>query len=122
MRELRPLLSPDTFLATMARMRKDGYFLAMGESGGEVVTVAGYRFSEHLARGRFMYVDDLVTAASTRRRGHGALMLAWLAEQATASGCAELHLDSGVQRTEAHLFYEKLGLRFASKHYSMRLK
>jgi GNAT superfamily N-acetyltransferase len=121
LRELRPQLSPDTFLATMRRMMQDGYLLAMGESAGEVVAVAGYRIGEHLARGRYLYVDDLVTAGTTRRRGHGAHLLAWLAEKARESGCAELHLDSGVQRSEAHLFYEKLGLRFTSKHYSLKL-
>ena len=34
LRELRPNLSPDTFLATMKRMREHGYHLVMGESAG----------------------------------------------------------------------------------------
>jgi hypothetical protein len=48
-------------------------------------------------------------------------LLAWLAEKAKEAGCAELHLDSGIQRVEAHAFYERLGLKFSSKHYSLKL-
>ena len=121
LRELRPQLSPDTFLATMRRMREGGYRLAFGESAGDVVVVAGYRAGEHLARGRFLYVDDLVTVGSARRRGHGAQMLAWLAEKARAEGGAELHLDSGLPRRDAHAFYERLGMQFSSKHFSLKL-
>jgi GNAT superfamily N-acetyltransferase len=121
LRELRPQLSPDIFLATMKRMKEGGYRLAFGESAGEVVVVGGYRFCEHLARGPYSYVDDLVTTASARRRGYGAQMLAWLVETAQAAGCAELHLDSGLARVEAHAFYGKLGMRFSSKHFSLKL-
>lgn len=121
LRELRPHLSPDTFLATMRRMKEGGYRLALGESAGDVVVVAGYRQSEHLARGPFMYVDDLVTLQSARRRGYGAQMLAWLAEKAKEAGCAELHLDSGLSRIDAHTFYGKLGMKFSSKHFSLKL-
>ncbi len=121
LRELRPHLSPDTFLATMKRMREGGYHLVMGESAGDVTAVAGYRFAEHLARGLYLYVDDLVTLHTHKRRGYGAQLLAWLAEKARESGCAELHLDSGIQRMDAHAFYERLGLKFSSKHYSLKL-
>jgi GNAT superfamily N-acetyltransferase len=121
LRELRPNLSPDTFLATMKRMREHGYHLVMGESAGDVTAVAGYRFSEHLARGSFVYVDDLVTLHTHKRRGYGAQLLAWLAEKAKDAGCAELHLDSGIQRVEAHAFYERLGLKCSSRHYSLKL-
>jgi GNAT superfamily N-acetyltransferase len=121
LRELRPNLSPDTFLATMKRMKTGGYHLAMGESAGDVTAVAGYRFGEHLARGPHVYVDDLVTLHTHKRRGFGAQLLAWIAEKAKEAGCAELHLDSGLPRVEAHTFYEKLGLKFSSKHYSLKL-
>jgi GNAT superfamily N-acetyltransferase len=122
MRELRTHLQPETFLPTIRRFQSGGYFLVMLEAGGEVAAVAGYRFSEHLARGKFLYVDDLVTLAAARRKGHGKKLLDWLVKQAETSGCKELHLDSGVQRTEAHLFYEKQKMVFASRHYSLKLK
>ncbi len=122
LRELRPQLQPETFLPTIRRFQTGGYFLVMLEADDEVAAVAGYRFSEHLARGKFLYVDDLVTLAVARRKGHGQKLLDWLVKLAETSGCQELHLDSGVQRTEAHLFYEKQKMIFASRHYSLKLK
>lgn len=119
--ELRPHLTLETFLSAMERMRSGGYVFVLGESGGQIVAVAGYRLSEHLARGRFMYVDDLVTLHTALRHGHGKQMLGWLVETARQSACAEIHLDSGVQRAEAHAFYEAMGMRFSSRHYSLKL-
>jgi GNAT superfamily N-acetyltransferase len=121
LRELRPHLHPETFLPTIRQFQDGGYFLVMLEADGEVVAVAGYRFSEHLARGRFLYVDDLVTLAAHRSKGYGEKFLDWLIKLARDSGCQELHLDSGVQRTEAHRFYENQKMIFASKHYSLKL-
>jgi len=122
MRELRPHLQPETFLPTIRRFQSGGYFLVMLEADGEVVAVAGYRFGEHLARGKFLYVDDLVTLAAARRKGHGQKLLDWLVKLAETSSCQELHLDSGVERTDAHSFYEKQKMIFASRHYLLKLK
>jgi GNAT superfamily N-acetyltransferase len=69
-----------------------------------VHTVAGYRVGENLAWGKFLYIDDLVTDDSERSRGCGRALLAWLREEAQRQGCAQLHLDSGKQRLDAHRF------------------
>jgi len=122
LRELRPHLQLENFLPTIRRFQSDGYFLVLLEADGKVTAVAGYRFSEHLARGKFLYVDDLVTLADSRRKGHGKKLFDWLVKLAGISDCKELHLDSGMQRTEAHLFYEKQKMVFASRHYSLKLK
>jgi GNAT superfamily N-acetyltransferase len=122
MRELRMQLQPETFLPTIRQFQTGGYFLVMLEADGEVAAVAGYRFGEHLARGRFLYVDDFVTLSTQRKNGHGKKLLDWLVKLAETSGCKELHLDSGVQRADAHSFYEKQKMIFASRHYSLKLK
>ena len=49
------------------------------------------------------------------REGYGKLLLEWLKNRARAEGCAELHLDSGIQRKDAHRFYERNGVE-ASGH------
>ena len=122
LRELRPQLTPEHFIATIRRLQGEGYVLVLLEAGGEVAAIAGYRFSESLARGRFLYVDDLVTCSTARRAGHGKKLFAWLVALAENSGCQELHLDSGIQRTGAHIFYEKQKMVFSSRHYSRKLK
>lgn len=121
LRELRPHLEEETFLPTMRRMQRDGYFLVMAESDGQIVAVAACRYGEHLERGRYLYIDDFVTAAAARRQGHGAKLFAWLVEMARATECVQLHLDSNLQRPEAHLFYEALGMTFSSRNYSLQL-
>ena len=46
-------------------------------------------------------------------------MLAWLIQQAAEEGCAALHLDSGVQRKDAHRFYLREGMTLASYHFKI---
>jgi GNAT superfamily N-acetyltransferase len=120
--ELRPHLQVRNFLPAIRRLQKHGYFLVRLEAGVEVVAVAGYRFGENLARGKFLYVDDFVTRSDSRRHGHGKKLFDWLIRLARRTGCRELHLDSGRQRIGAHAFYEKQNLLFASRHYSIKLK
>jgi len=121
MRELRPHLAEGEFLPRVRRQEAAGYRLAYLEQPEGVVAVAGFRVRENLAAGRFLYVDDLVTAAAQRSRGHGSRMLAWLREFAVQHGCGELHLDSGLQRTGAHRFYEREGMIRAGYYFIDRL-
>lgn len=117
MRELRPHIAEDEFLARIRRQRDAGYALAFVQEGGDVVAVAGFRVGENLAWGRFLYVDDLVTLPALRSRGHGAALLAWLRARAAQEGCRQLHLDSGVQRKDALRFYQREGMTLASFHF-----
>jgi len=122
MRELRPHLDAKAFFTRVRRQQQSGYQLAMLEAAGRVVCVAGYRLGENLAWGRFLYVDDLVTLADARSVGHGRRMLDWLRGQARQAGCQQLHMDSGVQRREAHRFYLREGLCHTSLHFAQSLQ
>jgi len=121
MAQLRPHLAADTFADRVQNQGADGYLLAYLAVNGQVVSVAGYRVLENLAWGRFLYVDDLVTAADHRGHGCGGRMLAWLNTQAQEAGCDALHLDSGVQRLDAHRFYEAHQMRNTSLHFVISL-
>jgi GNAT superfamily N-acetyltransferase len=122
LQQLRPQLQLQNFLAAIRRQQTDGYILLMLVTDEQVAAVAGCRFCENLARGPFLYVDDFVTDAGHRHRGHGRTLLDWITKWAEQLGCSELHLDSGVQRTGAHEFYEKQKMTFSSRHYSLKLK
>lgn len=117
MHELRPHVAERDLVSRVRRQETSGYRLAYVLEAGEAVAVAGYRIGENLAWGRFLYVDDLVTRSSQRSRGYGATLLSWLMTQAAQLGCLQVHLDSGVQRTEAHRFYEREGMERASLHF-----
>jgi len=119
MDDLRPHLREDEFVSRVrGQQREHGYRLAVLEEDGAVRAVAGFRIAECLAWGRFLYVDDLVTARSVRFRGYGQQLFDWLLAEARREGCEQLHLDSGVQRYEAHGFYLKNRLHITSHHFT----
>ncbi len=122
MAQLRPHLVEAEFVARVRRMQREGFILARLEEEGAVRAVAGYRYHEKLFSGRILYVDDLVSDPTRRSQGHGARLLAWLADQARARDCDLLELDSGVQRFDAHRFYFRERMRIASYHFSRALK
>ena len=120
--ELRTHLPPEGFVDRIRRLQRSGYRLAYLEVDGQVVCVAGFRLCENLPWGRFLYVDDLVTRSAARSKGHGRQLLDWLADHARVQGCQELHLDSGVQRVDAHRFYRSLRMKHTSHHFSLDLE
>lgn len=121
MAQLRPQYAQDEFLIQVQRQMQNGYRLASLHSNGAVQAVAGYRLLENLAWGRFLYVDDLVTNQNSRSQGHGKTLLAWLTEHARHQGCAQLHLDSGAHRKDAHRFYLREGMQNAGFHFMNKL-
>ena len=122
MRALRTHIEAEAdFLARVRAQEEVGYRLALLRDGDAILAVAGFRLAENLAWGRFLYVDDLVTAPEARSRGCGAALLAWLFERARDEGCSELHLDSGTHRSDAHRFYEREGMEPTSLHFRRKL-
>ena len=117
MRELRPHIEQGEFLAYVHALKPHGYRLVAMQNTKGPVAVAGFRISESLAWGRYLYVDDLVTLPSQRSMGHGAALLGWLRKYAMELGCKQLHLDSGLSRREAHRFYEREGMTKAGYHF-----
>lgn len=121
MQQLRDHLIAENFLAQIRRMQAEGYHLAYLEDDGEVKALGGFRIFEMLARGRFMYVDDLVTNAADRSKGYGDAMLDWLADYAKTQACEYLNLDSGVHRFGAHRFYLRKRMDIVCHHFSLKL-
>jgi len=121
MRELRPQLVEEAFLAQVRRLETGGFRLCAMHGTKGVVAVAGFRIGESLAWHRYLYVEDLVTQATQRSMGYGASLLEWLRNHAVEQGCHQLHLDSGLQRVDAHRFYEREGMTKSSFHFSQQL-
>ncbi|MGD8379268.1 MAG: GNAT family N-acetyltransferase [Gammaproteobacteria bacterium] len=121
MSELRPHIVETEFVARVREQMETGFRLAFLTVEGRPVAVAGFRFMQNLAWGRFLYVDDLVSCATERSRGYGAALLDWLVGYAASNGCDQLHLDSGTQRKDAHRFYEREGLDMTSLHFCRKV-
>lgn len=121
MAELRPHVAAADFLSRVRRQQeKANYELAYVKRDGEVKAVAGFRISECLAWGKFMYVDDLVSKSSERSKGHGGELIDWLIEYARKNGCEQFHLDSGVHRFAAHRFYLLKRMNIEAHHFGMK--
>jgi GNAT superfamily N-acetyltransferase len=120
-RQLRPHLSEEAFIAQAERQFAGGYEAAGGFQDGRAVSFAGYRVIETLFSGLHMYVDDLVTDETCRSTGCGAAMMNWLVAEAKNRGCQCLELDSGTHRHAAHRFYFRHGMHISSFHFRMML-
>jgi GNAT superfamily N-acetyltransferase len=120
MKQLRTHVAKNDYLQRVKRQQeKHNYYLAAVIDDGVVRCVAGYRLTEALAWGRFLYVDDLITDESGRSRNYGRQMMEWLLQEASNNGCEQIHLDSGVQRHAAHRFYLRERMDITCYHFQM---
>lgn len=119
---LRPHLADASELAArVARQREAGYRLLAAWRDGAPIALAGYRIEENLVHGRFVYVDDLVTAAGERRGGIGARLLDAVAEEGRRAGCARLVLDTALDNVLAHRFYYRQGMLARALRFSREI-
>lgn len=111
MNELRThLVELSEYETTLQEMRRGGYRIFVVVEDDEYVALAGIAIRTNFYYGKFLYVYDLITSEKVRSRGHGKLLLDHLEELARTDGCQTIALSSGVQRTDAHRFYEdKMG-------------
>lgn len=108
MKQLRTHLSEDEFLAIVEKaVQKEGYKLAALYEGNKIAAVTGFMPMITLYNGEFIWVCDLVTDASSRSRGYGKALLTYVEKWAKENGHGIVSLSSGLQRSEAHKFYEE---------------
>lgn len=118
MSQLRPGITQQDYCERVFKQFERGYKLAAVIDNETIVALAGYHVNFGLAWTGYLYIEDLVTDENHRSAGYGKKLLDWLKDEARQHGCQQLHLDSGVQRKEAHRFYEREGMTFTSHHYA----
>jgi GNAT superfamily N-acetyltransferase len=115
----RPRLAgPEELVARVLRQREAGYRILAAWQEGKPIGLAGYRIAENLIHGRFVYVDDLVTAEGERRHGVGARLLDAVATEGRRLGCGRLVLDTALDNVLAHRFYYRQGLLARALRFS----
>ncbi|MBC7502902.1 MAG: GNAT family N-acetyltransferase [Herminiimonas sp.] len=120
--QLRTHLSETEFVPLIQKMKREsGYRLVALRTDEAIGAVAGFRITDSLAWGHYIYVDDLITDDRMRSRGYGEALLDWIAEYGKAQGCTQLHLDSGVQRHGAHRFYLRERMDITCYHFRREL-
>lgn len=122
MAQLRPSLILETYVPRIRElMVTQDYRLASLVSDGQVQAVAGYRLQDMLYCGKFLSIDDLITAEASRSMGFGAQMLDWLCAEARRENCTQIELLSNTAREGAHRFYFRNGLTIDAFHFRKRL-
>ena len=123
--ELRTELTRERFQQVLEAQRSNAEayrLIGLEADDGQLVAVAGFRILHSLSpRGKHVYVDDLVTTASSRSRGYGHLLLSHIEEIGRKAGCVACDLDSSVQRFEAHRFYLRERYDIRSFHFRKML-
>lgn len=107
MKQLRKHLDESTYLdLVLEAQEKDMYKMFALLEDNEIVAVTGFKPMITLYYGRFVWVCDLVTDANKRSKGYGEKLLTFVHEWAKENNYESVALSSGLQRTDAHRFYE----------------
>ena len=111
MNQLRTHLGEKAYLDLVTEAKeRDMYRLFALYDKGEIVAVTGFKPMITLYYGRFVWVCDLVTDKNRRSNGYGERLLSFVQEWAEENDYQSVALSSGLQRTDAHRFYEgKMG-------------
>lgn len=126
MRQLRSNIEDaQDYLQLIQNLRKTEHYrlISLLDNDDHCLAVSGFRIKHSLfsAGKKEMYIDDLVTDAAHRSRSFGKQMFVWLKSESRRLGCVAITLDSGIQRTEAHKFYGREGMKITSFHFSLML-
>ncbi|AYG00068.1 GNAT family N-acetyltransferase [Lactococcus allomyrinae] len=103
--QLRQDLPLTDFLSVTAQMQDYRVFVLT--VADKIIAYAGFAEQLNLYEGRHIFVYELVTDVALRGQGYGKILLSALTEEGKRLGCEMLVLTSGLQRVDAHRFYEE---------------
>ena len=108
MKQLRTHLDEESYLELVCEAQeKDLYQLLALKNDKEIVALIGFKPMITLYYGRFIWVCDLVTDETQRSSGYGEKLLAFVHKWAKENSYESVALSSGLQRADAHRFYEE---------------
>ncbi|WP_096187124.1 GNAT family N-acetyltransferase [Evansella halocellulosilytica] len=108
MSQLRSHLSEEKYVElVLDAQANDQYKMFALYESGEIAAVTGFKPMITLYYGRFVWVCDLVTDSVRRSNGYGEKLLSFVHHWAKENGYESVALSSGLQREDAHRFYEE---------------
>ncbi|TCN26024.1 GNAT family N-acetyltransferase [Mesobacillus foraminis] len=108
MKQLRTHLDEAAYLQLIEEAaEKEGYKMAALFEGSKIAAVIGFMPMITLYNGRFIWVCDLVTHEERRSKGYGKALLQFAENWAQEHDYKLVSLSSGLQREEAHRFYQE---------------
>ena len=119
MKELRTDLTLESYLELYEVMEQEGYELYALYNDTEIQALAGVAIKTNFYNKKHLWVYDLVTRSASRSSGYGKELMQFLTDYALENNCVYIALESGLQRLDAHRFYEEK-LEFERFCYSFR--
>lgn len=108
MKQLRTHLDVNSYLElVLDAQENDRYQMFALVDEGEIVAVIGFKPMITLYYGRFVWICDLVTDMNNRSKGYGKQLLTYVHRWAKDNNYETVALSSGLQREDAHRFYEE---------------
>ncbi|MFE7083516.1 GNAT family N-acetyltransferase [Priestia megaterium] len=117
--QLRTDLTEQSYLELLKQMKQSGYKLFALYKERSIVTVAGISLQINFYNKKYVFVYDLITDTEHRSKGYGYKLLRYIDEWAKSNGAKYIALESGIQRIDAHKFYEEK-LNYEKWCYSFR--
>lgn len=107
-KQLRTHLDEKTYLELVTEAQeKEGYKMFALFDDNAVVAVIGFQPMITLYYGRYIWICDLVTDREKRSAGYGEILLSHIHKWAKENNYESVALSSGLQRKDAHRFYEE---------------
>jgi GNAT superfamily N-acetyltransferase len=121
MRQLRPHISESEYChQILSLIQKENFRLfAAYDRSNQCIGAVGFQLQNRLSLGKIIYIADLVTDENHRSQGIGSQLINFVKQEADQQQIDAIVLDSGLQRKQAHKFYEQHGYKAVS--YSFRL-
>lgn len=108
MQHLRTHLTEQAYLQLVQEAQeKEGYKLVALYDQELIVAIIGFMPMITLYNGRSIWVCDLVTNPEERSKGYGEKLLTYVHDWAKRNDYLTVSLSSGLQRMDAHRFYEE---------------
>ena len=104
--QLRPHLTIEKYIEIVTDMKNSGYQIICLFECGEIVSYAGFAKLNNLYYGNHIWIYELVTDSDRRSKGYGKLLLSNIEKYAKDNDLNCVALSSGLQRENAHKFYD----------------
>jgi len=107
-KQLRTHLNEASYLQLVQESKeKHQYKMAALYENEKIAAVTGFMPMVTLYNGSFIWVCELITAANSRSKGYGTKLLSYVEKWSEEHGYDIVSLSSGLQRMDAHRFYEE---------------
>ena len=106
-KQLRADLNKLEYIKLLKIMSSEGYRMFALFESEEITSVIGITKKTNLYDGNHIFVYDLITDENKRSKEYGKKLLSYVEDMAKKDNCETISLTSGLQRIDAHRFYEE---------------